>query len=92
MLHVAVMSESESDPPVQTTLNGDVVLVVVVVVAVATSMVLSILSALPADYQFVLLLGSLLHCAGGEIWTVSLVQAAQVAVTTKQEQVIEVQW
>ena len=103
MSHVAAMSASESEFPVQTNVNGDDVVghvspVVVVVVFFAKTMILSILSTLFAAYYLVMQLGSLLHCAGGEIWTVSLVGLAVelvAAATTKappQVQVIEVEW
>ena len=76
MSHVAAMSASESEFPVQTNVNGDDVVghvspVVVVVVFFATTMILSIHSNLFAPYYFVMQLASLLHCASGEIWTVS---------------------
>ena len=105
MSHVAAMSASGSEFPVQTNVNGDdvvghvsPVVVVVVVVFFAKTMILSILSTLFAAYYLVMQLGSLLHCAGGEIWTVSLAGLAVelvAAATTKappQVQVIEVEW
>ena len=101
MSHVAVMGQSESDPPIRMSVNGDgvvghvsPVVVVAVVVLFATTTILAILSMLSnlSAGQLV----SLPHCAGGGIWTVWVAgeQVAAAATTTKppQVQVIEVQW